>query len=188
MHATIHPFTAPATALDAARSAAAGSVEPVGTVVLASPDGAGGTVLTFWPDADSAADAAGRTGGERSYRVNDVMRGRAAGRRPMFAQVTWINGDGDPARAAAAEHGGRHRIWPAVREIDGIVEVFAMRSDDHRIVVVGLATGRETHQAVQRTLMATPLLPDEDPALLTGADRIDLVRVLSAELPTAVRS
>jgi hypothetical protein len=37
-------------------------------------------------------------------------------------------------------------------------------------------------------MAATPLLPDEDPALLTGADRVDHVRVVSADLPTAVRS
>ena len=106
----------------------------------------------------------------------------------MFAQVTWLNGDGDRARADAAERGGRDRIWPAVREVEGIVGVLALRSDDDRIVVVGLTTDRETHATVQRTVMATSLLPDEDPALLPGPDRIDLVRVLSAELPTAVAS
>jgi hypothetical protein len=180
MYATIHPFTASAEP----RSAVAGGADPVGTVVLASPDGDGGTLLALWPDADSAA----RTGADRVYRVSDEMRGRAAGRRPMFAQVTWLNGDGDRARADAAEHGGRHRIWPAVREIEGIVEVLALRSEDDRIVVVGMATGRETHDEVQRTIMATPLLPDEDRAQLPGPDRVDLVRVLAAELPTAVRS
>ena len=124
----------------------------------------------------------------RVYRVTDEMHGRAMGRSPLFAQVTWLNGDGDPVRADAAERGGRDRIWPAVREIDGIVEVFALRSTDDRIVVVGLGTGREPHQQVQRAIMSTELLPDEDPALLPGYDRIDQARVLFAELPTAVRS
>ncbi|WP_147261916.1 hypothetical protein [Blastococcus sp. TF02A-26] len=178
MHATIRAVDVAATA------ATTGDGDPLGTVVLASSDGPGGTRLDLWPDAASAA----RTGADRVYRVTDVMHGLAAGRRPLFAQVTWINGDGDPARADAAEYAGRHRIRPAVHGIEGVVEVLVLRSDDHRVVVVGLATGRETHQEVQRTIMATALLPDEDPALLTGADRIDLVRVLSAELPTAVRS
>ena len=179
MYATIHAVAEAATA-----TATSGDGDPLGTVVLADPDGPGGTLLALWPDAVSAA----RTGAGRVYRVSDVMRGPAAGRRPMFAQVTWLNGDGDRARADAAEHGGRDRIWPAVRDVEGIVEVLALRSDDDRIVVVGLTTDRETHAVVQRTVMATSLLPDEDPALLPGADRIDLVRVLSAELPTAVRS
>ncbi len=179
MYATIHSSGAGTDA----RTARGTGADPAGTVVLAAPDHAGTTVVTLWPDPDSAARAGGRV-----YRVSDVFRGRAAGRRPMFAQVTWLNGDGDRARADAAEHAGRDRIWPAVREIGGIVEVLALRTDDHRVVVVGLATDRETHDEVQRTIMATALLPDEDPALLPGAERVDLVRVLSAQLPTAVRS
>jgi hypothetical protein len=179
MYATIHAFTAPTDA----RAAVGGGADPVGTVVLAAPDDSGGTVLALWPDADSAARAGGRV-----YRVSDDMRGRAAGRRPMFAQVTWLNGDGDHARADAAEHGGRNRIWPAVREIDGVVAVLALRSEDDRIVVVGMGTGRETNDAVQRTIMTTPLLPEEDPAMLPGPDRVDMVRVISADLPAAVPS
>jgi hypothetical protein len=34
----------------------------------------------------------------------------------------------------------------------------------------------------------TPLLPDEDPALLPGPDRLELGRVLRADIPQAVRS
>ncbi|MGY1744917.1 hypothetical protein [Blastococcus sp. SYSU D00695] len=166
MYATIHTGPAPSGA--------------AGTLVLDTADG-GTTTVALWPDATTAATAGGRV-----YRVSDVFRGRSAGRRPMFAQLTWLNRDGDPARADAAEHGGRDRIWPAVRDIEGIVEVLALRSDDDRVVVVGTATGRETHQAVQRTIATTPLLPDEDPALLPGADRVDLARVVSADLPTAV--
>ncbi len=176
VYATIHTSSTPPDPGSASGAA--------GTVVLAAPEGPGGTVVALWPDAPPAA---GGDGG-RVYRVTDVFPGRAAGRRPLYAQLTWINGDGDPARADAAAHGGRDRIWPAVRDLEGIVEVLALRSDDHRVVVVGLATSRETHAAVQRRMAATPLLPDEDPALLTGADRVDHVRVVSADLPTAVRS
>ena len=174
MYATIHPTGTP-TDLRA---------EPAGTVVLDGSDGAGATLVALWPDAASAAPPEGG----RVYRVTDAFHGRAAGRRPLFVQVTWLNGDGDRTRADAAQHGGRDRIWPAVREVEGIVEVLALRSDDDRLVVLGLATGRETHQEVQRTIAGTALLPDEDPALLPGADRIDLVRVLSADLPAEVRS
>jgi hypothetical protein len=63
-----------------------------------------------------------------------------------------------------------------------------MRSADDRIVVVGLSTGTETYEQVQAAVVGSELLPDEDPALLRGADRIDQARVLFAELPTAVRS
>ncbi len=175
MYATVHTSSAPPDPRSAAGAA--------GTVVLAAPDGPGGMLLALWSDPPPAPGDGGRV-----HRVTDVFTGRAAGRRPLYAQVTWLNGDGDPVRADAAEHGGRDRNRPAVRDVDGVVEVIALRSDDDRVLVVGLATGREVHTAVQRTIATTPLLPDEDPALLPGADRVDLVRVLSADLPTAVRS
>lgn len=176
MYATLHSASTPPDPRTAAGAA--------GTVVLAAPDGPGGTLVALWTDPPPAAGA----DDGRVFRVTDVFSGPAAGRRPLYAQVTRLGADGDPARADAAEHGGRDRIWPAVRDVEGIVEVLALRSDDSRVVVVGLATDRETHVAVQRRLAATPLLPDEDPALLPGADRVDVVRVLSADLPTAVRS
>ncbi len=157
--------------------------EPAGTLLLDHLDGAGGTVVVLWAD-ESAAAVTGR----RVYRVTDEMHGRAAGRRPLFAQLTWLNGDGDSQCADAAERGGRERIWPAVRDLDGIVETLALRSADDRILVVGLSTGTETYDQVQRAVMATELLPDEDPALLRGPDRIEHARVLLADLPTRVRS
>lgn len=169
MYATIHTSTAPAGA--------------AGTVVLAAADGAGTTTVALWPDASSAAAAGGRV-----HRVTDSFRGRSAGRRPLFAQVVRVNGEGDRARADAAERDGRERIWPAVQGIEGIVEVLALRSADDRIVIVAMAVDRETHEEVGRTILTTPLLPDEDPALLTGPDAVDVVRVLSADLPAAVAS
>jgi hypothetical protein len=185
VYATIHEFRCPAGDEPGVREVAdrclpAGAA-PAGIIALEDVAAPGrGTLVVLWADRPD-------TGG-RIYRVTDEMHGRAAGRRPLFAQLTWVNGDGDPARADAAERGGRDRIWPAVKEVDGVVGVLALRSTDDRIVVVGLATGTETYEQVQRAVMGTELLPDEDPALLTGADRIDSARVLLADLPTAVRS
>ena len=172
MYATIHQFSRHA---EPERTVPEGAL---GGIVLAHVDDEDGTAIAFWPD---------RPDGGRLYRV-DVMHGRASGRRPLFAQVTWMNGDGDPERADAAERGGRDRIWPAVREIEGVVDVFALRSDDHRVVVVALTTASETHDRIHDAILATELLPGEDPALLTGPDRITTGRVLRADLPTAVRS
>jgi hypothetical protein len=184
MFATIHEFRCPADARADIREAVAGclpSGNPVGLLALGDATDPGlGTAVALWTD---EPDTDGRI-----YRVTDEMHGRASGRQPLFAQVTWLNGDGDPVRADAAEYGGRNRIWPAVRDIDGIVDTYALRSTDDRIVVVGLATSRETHKQVQSAVMGSGLLPDEDPALLPGFDRIDQARVLLAELPTVVRS
>jgi hypothetical protein len=191
VYATIHQFAGPLGGSPDLRAIAdvclpAGS-SPAGTIALGPGDAAGdpgtGTLVALWAD-EAGADATGSP----VFSVSDRMQGRASGRRPLFAQVTWLNGDGGKVRADAAEHGGRHRIWPAVEDIDGIVEVLALRGRDHRVVVVALATAAETHEQVQRRVMATELLPDEDPALLPGADRVDLARVLAAEIPTGVRS
>jgi hypothetical protein len=49
----------------------------------------------------------------------------------------------------------------------------------------------ETEQALidtQKAILSTTLLPGEDPALLPGFDRIELGRVVRADVPQAVRS
>ena len=155
---------------------------PVGSIEVARLNGEGSTTIAFWPDEASAP------AGERVYRVVDTFDGVAAGRTPLFAQVTWLNGIGDPEVARAAERGGRERIMPALRDVDGLVGVLVLHSDDSRIVVLGTATSREAHNEVQRRIMSTPLLPGEDPALLPGFDRIEFGRVVAADIPQAVRS
>jgi hypothetical protein len=165
--------------VSATRPAGAG---PVGSIEVAHLDGRGSTTIAFW------ADEASAPAGERVYRLVDVLDGPAAGRAPLFAQVVWVNGGGDPAVADAAERGGRERIDPAIRDVEGLVGALAFRSADHRIVVVGTATGLETHTEVGERIRRTELLPDEDPALLPGYDRIELGRVARADVPQAVRS
>lgn len=154
----------------------------VGSIEVAALDGGGSTTIAFWSDEASAP------AGERVYRVVDTLDGPAAGRTPLFAQVTWLNGAGDPAVAAAAVRGGRERIDPAVRDVEGLVGSLVLRSADHRIVVLATATSREAHSQVQRRIATTPLLPGEDRALLPGFDRIELGRVVRADVPQAVRS
>ena len=156
--------------------------QPAGAIVVEHLEGGETTVVTLWRDGDDAP------AGERVHRVVDGFDGAAAGRTPLFAQLTWLNGAGDPAVARAAERGGRERIHPAVRDVPGLVGVLVLRSDDHRVVVVGLATGLETHTELQRRIMRTQLLPGEDPALLPGPDRTALGRVVRADVPAEVRS
>jgi hypothetical protein len=154
----------------------------MGAVEIAHQDDAGTTTVAFWPDAATAP------AGERVYRLVDRLDGPAAGRTPLFAQVVWLNGAGNPAVADAAVRGGQQRIDPAIRDVDGLVCTLAFRSADHRLVVVGMATGLETIAVVADRIMHTELLPDEDPALLPGFDRVEVGRVLRADIPQAVRS
>lgn len=173
MNATIHTYRHPAGAVTDPEATA-------GAVVVEHLDGDETTVVALWPEEPPP--------GERTYRLADRMDGTAAGRVPLFAQLTWLNGNGDPAVAQAAERGGRERIHPAVRDVDGLVGVLVFRSDDERIVVVGLATAVETLTEVRDRIERTDLLPGEDPALLPGADRVALGRVLRADVPAEVRS
>jgi hypothetical protein len=185
VYATIHNFRrrpdAETDAQDVVRTVLADGAEPGGAIVVEHQDGDEGTVVALWPDGTAAP-------GGRVYRLVDRLDGVAAGRTPLFAEVTWLNGTGDPAVAQAAERGGRERINPAIRDVDGLVGVLVFRSADDRIVVVGLATGLETHTEVQHRIGHTQLLPGEDPALLPGPDRLELGRVLRADVPAEVRS
>lgn len=160
---------------------------PVGSCVLEAVDGPDGTVVTLWSSSD-AAGAAVQQGEAGPYRLVDELHGRAADEPPAFAQITWLNGEGSPERAAAAERGGRERIMPAVRDIGGIVAAYVLRGEDDSIVVLALSTSIETLDDVDRAILRTELLPGEDPALLSGPDRVELTWVVSAELPTGVRS
>jgi hypothetical protein len=182
---TVHAFPRPTGARsdprDVVRSALPAGAQPAGVVVVEHLEGADGTLVALWRD---RADA---PRGERAYRVVDGFDGLAAGRAPLFAQLVWLNGIGDPAVAQTAERGGRERIHPAVRDVEGLVGVLVLRSEDHRIVVLGTATSLETHAEVGARIARTPLLPGEDPALLPGYDRLELGRVLLADVPAAVR-
>ncbi|MGY1804511.1 hypothetical protein ACI78T_14625 [Blastococcus sp. SYSU D00922] len=175
MHATIHTHRRPGDAV-------AGPPDAIGAVVVDHLDDDERTVVILWPD-EAQAPA-----GTRTYRMADRMDGTAAGRAPLFAQITWLNGSGDPAVAQAAERGGRERIHPAVRDVGGLVGVLVFRSADERIVVVGLATAVETLDEVRDRIRRTDLLPGEDPELLPGADRVALGRVVRADVPAEVRS
>jgi hypothetical protein len=175
VYATVHPYRRPADAGTGPRDAA-------GAIVVDHLDGDEGTVVALWPD-EAQAPA-----GTRTYRLVDRFDGTAAGRTPLFAQLTWVNGAGDPAVARAAERGGRERIHPAIHDVEGFVGVLVFQSDDFRIVVVGLATGVETLTEVRDRITAAPLLPGEDRALLRGPDRTELGRVLRADVPAEVRS
>jgi hypothetical protein len=186
VYATVHPYRRPADVetepQDVVRSVLAGDAEPAGAIVVDHRHGDEGTVVALWHEAAQAP------AGTRAYGLVDRLDGVAAGRTPLFAMLTWVNSAGDPAVARAAERGGRERIHPAIRDVEGLVSVLVFRSADDRILVVGTATGLETHTEVQDRIGRTPLLPGEDPALLPGADRTELGRILRADVPAEVRS
>ena len=103
----------------------------------------------------------------------------------MYAQLTYFDGPRTPEQVAAADFGGRQRIWPAIRDLSGLVSVYLLRGHDLGWIVVTFATSVDTLNTAQRTVMATDLLPGEDRALLPGPDRIEIHNVTGYQVQAA---
>jgi hypothetical protein len=119
------------------------------------------------------------------YQVTDTEEGPAGAQAPAYAQLLCFDGPRAPEQAAAEDLAGRRRIWPAIRGLSGLVGVYVLRGSDLGSVVVTLVTSVETIDALQRAVMATELTPGEDPALLSGPDRVEIHRVSARHLPVA---
>jgi hypothetical protein len=98
----------------------------------------------------------------------------------MYAQLTYFDGPRTPEQVAAMDFGARERMRPALSKLGHHFRVYLLRRDDGSQVVVLIADTKEALLDAQKAIMGTELLPGEDPALLTGPDRIDLYPVLEA--------
>lgn len=156
-----------------------------GTCTLAQIGGLTGLVVALWRDRGSALAAADRrtpgTFDARVFEVSDVESGAA---EPEIAQATWFDRPLTQAQADAARFGGRERIRPAVRGLDGLGGFYVLTAEDRSMLILGFTESIEAMETVQKTIMSTELLPGEDPALLPGPDRIDVHRVLHTSLPS----
>jgi hypothetical protein len=168
---------------------------PTGSCVLTEFGGREGLAVSFWSTRDEAERAADRSidGGPvpldvSVYEVVESDRGTAAGERAAVAQVVVFDGPRSDAQAGASERAGRDRLWPAVCGLPGLVGVHVLRDEDNGVVVISLATSLDVLEAGQKAIMSTELLPDEDPALLSEPDRVQIHRVLDARLPDTARA
>jgi len=185
MHATVHQFRGPlgTPGADPGADLRQGAL---GAATLTQVGGLAGAVVTFWPDAVAAGEAAARRPAGTTwldtgvYRVAEVQ---SASDAAAFAQITWFDGPRGADQSAAELRAGRDRVWPAVRDLDGVGTTYVLLAEDRALVIVGFAASIETIEATQQAIMGTELLPGEDPALLPGPDRVDLHRVLHAALP-----
>jgi hypothetical protein len=96
----------------------------------------------------------------------------------MYAQLTYFDGPRSPEQLAAADFAARERILPAVTSLGQPIRVFLLRRDDGSQVVIVIADSEQVLLDAQKAIMATELLPGEDPALLPGPDKIELYPVL----------
>jgi heme-degrading monooxygenase HmoA len=144
-----------------------------------------GTMLTLWQTREDAVLASKNSEEARHsddvYEVEDDWSGMAAGEPAQVANAVYFDGPLSPARVAAARRGLQERIRPALAQVPGLVRgVFLWHPDEAKAVTISLAVSVEALEAAGRAVNSTELLPGEDPALLTGPDRIETHRVVAS--------
>ncbi|MDX8049806.1 hypothetical protein SK571_10475 [Lentzea sp. BCCO 10_0798] len=96
----------------------------------------------------------------------------------MYAQLTYFDGPRGPEQLAAADFAAKQRIAPAAMKVPGNIRTYVLRRADGSEVVLSIAESEQALIDTQKAIMSTPLLPGEDPALLRGADRVEIYPVL----------
>jgi hypothetical protein len=157
--------------------------------VLGTRHGVGVSLWDTEPDQHQRVPGSGATvTSSTGYELVARMAGPAAGEAPQYAQITWFDGPRSAAVADATEFAGRERIAPITAGLPGLVQVLWGRAQDNAQVAVVLATSVESLEEGARRILSSELLPGEDPALLTGPDRVDVCSVLAhAETGAGVR-
>jgi hypothetical protein len=170
VHATVStPVSTPVSG----PAATTGSGEPVLRRRLADPTGRPVLEVCLWPDEPRA-----RATGAEVWEVAAHLLGRSVGEQPVVGQVVRFDGPRDAAAVAASRRAGLERIWPAVRDLDGLVDTLVLVRPDGAELVLSSATSADHFARAGERIMATALLPGEDPALLAGPDRIEVLHVV----------
>jgi hypothetical protein len=133
------------------------------------------STLVLWRDDPGTPEA---------YLVEHDLTGPTAGTaEPEAASIVWFDGPFSPARLAAARYGFEARVGPALRAQPGLVRALVLwRERDAASCAVTLCSDLAALEAAGRAVNTTALLPAEDPALLTGPDRVDVHHVTEGAL------
>ena len=173
MHAVLSP---PSSAPPSTPGAAGLVLEPL--------DGSAARRLTLWQDPADATAEQSRSGG-LVYEIEQVQRCAPPG-VPAVASLTEFGGPRDAVQVHADQQ-ATERIWAAVSSVPGVLGAVVLRAPDGAMAVVAFAESTQALATSVRTLLSTPLLPGEDPALLTGPDAAVDCRVTGAELIDLLR-
>ncbi|HEY3208961.1 MAG TPA: hypothetical protein VGL18_04110 [Actinomycetota bacterium] len=147
-----------------------------------------GMFVSFWATLDELRSM-GRELGQRvgpppfpsdtddAYEVVDQAVGPDAASPPAFAWAGYFERLSE-AQMAAHDRAGRERIKPLVEQLPGVVATYSLRTPqgDTALELV-LCTSIEAIEAWNRAINSMELLPEEDPGLLTGPDRVEIYRV-----------
>lgn len=134
-------------------------------------------LVTQWSDAAAATAPDGATDSRTFDRSEMAVVDNPP--EPAYAQLIWFTGRRSAEQATAINRANRERIWPAVRNLPGSVGALTATGADGRICTVSFGASLQALEDATAAILSTPLLPWEDPALLTGPDRIQLARVLA---------
>ena len=102
----------------------------------------------------------------------------------MYAQLTYFDGPRSAEVSAASDHAGRDRLQPAI-EADPqmqreLVSLLVLRKDDGGQVVIAVTQTEAGLARAREVITSTELLPDEDPALLSEPDRVEIYGVVES--------
>lgn len=195
MHATIHtidgiPGPQDTSWVDEVLTALRAAATPAGALIT-RPLGPGpGYVIALWDNAAAAAAVTagfGSTGSvtvgpSRSYEVESRRAGVSI-EPAHYLQMLVFEGPRSPEWSAAYARAGEQRIWPAVRDLPGLVEHVGGTAADGAVFSATLAQSVDALEASTGAIMSTELLPGEDPAHLAGPDSFTILRLLHADLP-----
>ncbi|MCM3884059.1 hypothetical protein [Frankia sp. R82] len=120
------------------------------------------------------------------YQVTAGGRGLEVAGPARYVQSTEFDGPHDRAWVDAFTDSGRRRIWPAMQAVPGLVACLTAVAADGTALALVLAESVESLEEALRRTMATDLLPDEDPVILTGPDHVDTHRLRHADLPASL--
>jgi hypothetical protein len=159
---------------------------PAGALVARSLGIAPGVLVTFGGDTAGGPAGAVTVRPGTAYEVIRNQSGTGPGPARYLQLVTFAGRD--PQWCAAFDRAGDERVWPAAKDVPGIVgAVIGSTSDGGRIALT-LAASVEALEAAAAAIMSTTPLPWEQPEHLTGPDELTILRLLHADLPAgAVR-
>ena len=151
-----------------------------------------GTMLSLWATQADADNASARTADFRGprpfaldadavYQVVDHWSGSGADQAPAAASIVHFDGPVSDARLDAARRAVRERIQPVLTCVPGIIRTMTLWQPDERsLAEVAFAISIDALDDASRAVNATSLLAGEDPALLTGPDRVVPYHVIGA--------
>jgi hypothetical protein len=158
---------------------------PSAGALVGRPIGLGPGAVVAFGRADPAGFTAGAVtaGPGTAYEIVRQRTGRGTG-PARYLQLTTFTGR-SPQWCAAFDRASEERIWPAVRNLPGLVDVLAGSTSDGGRVALTLAESVETLEAGAAAILSTELLPWEKPEHMTGPDGIAVLRLLHADVPAA---